>query len=91
MGKILYSELGQSILELMDCQCVQEPELGKEELLAEYDASINECSAMLMHFLAMARCSEDGSSCQEMAKEEVNFWSRMLKTAKIQRRRLLIT
>lgn len=89
MKKVLYSERGQSILELMDCQCAFEPELDKAELLAEYDAGIEECAAMLSHFLAMAKCSEDGSACQEMAKQEVNFWSRMLKTAKTERRRLL--
>ena len=90
MGKkVLYSDMSQSILELMDCQCVPEPELDKAELLAEYDASIAECAAMLSLFLAMAKCSEDGSACQEMANDEVRFWSRMLKTAKTQRRGLL--
>jgi len=88
MGKVLYSDFGRSLLELMDCQC-DVPCLSQEEELAEYDRSIGECSAMLMHYLDMVKCSEDGSARQLMAKEEVAYWSRMLKTAKTERRRLL--
>jgi len=88
MGKVLYSDFGRSILELMDCQC-EVPQLSRDEELAEYDRSIGECSALLNHYLDMAKSSEEGSARQLMAKEEVAYWSRMLKTAKTERRRLL--
>ena len=86
MGKVLYSDLGNSILELMDCQC----EPSQEECtLEEMDAGIADCYCMLQHFLDMEKAYDEGTPQHEMAKEEVAFWSRMYKTAKINRRRFV--
>lgn len=86
MGKVLYSDLGNAILEVMDCQCEPSQE---EYTLEELDAGIADCYCMLQYFLDMEKAYNEGTPQHEMAKEEVAFWSRMYKTAKINRRRFV--
>ena len=88
MEKVLYSDIGRAMIEIMDCQC-PDSSLSKEEMLKEYDSSISDCYGMLQHYLDMQKTSIRGTKRYEMAKEEVAYWSRMLKTAKIQRRGLV--
>lgn len=86
MGKVLYSDFGKAILEVMDCQCEPSQE---EYTLEEMDRGIADCYGMLQHFLDIEKASGEGTPEHEMARKEVAYWSRMLKTAKTERRRLV--
>lgn len=86
MGKVLYSDFGNAILEVMDCQCEPSQE---EWTLEEMDRGIADCYGMLQHYLDMEKASVEGTPRHEMAREEVAYWSRMYKTAKANRRRLV--
>lgn len=54
-----------------------------EEMLAAVERQINECHAMIDHFIQLKNRGV------EYASEELSYWRKMLHSAKIQKRRLL--
>lgn len=68
-------EANTEYVSFMGETCVAEPTLR----LGEIENNIEECKSMLDRAIYRAD------------KEEINFWRRMLQTAKVQRRELLAT